>query len=114
MLRISGVVGVSVAQTITITPVGNVDVVEGTILNITCTDGRVPTALSLRKNGVQLTEENMFPEVKGTVRVFRLPVNRAQDGGMYDCLSDVTGMVSPVITLTVARKWNGFELILSR
>ena len=116
MLRISGVVVVSVAQEVTITPVGNVDVVEGTILTITCTDGSsIGSILSLRRNGVSLVGDDVPPnEVNGTVRIFRLPVNRTQDGDMYDCQSVLTATVSPVITLSVACKWNLLELILSR
>ena len=116
MLRVSGVVVVSVAQEVTITPVGNVDVVEGTILTITCTDGSsIGSILSLRRNGVSLVGDDVPPnEVNGTVRIFRLPVNRTQDGDMYDCQSVLTATVSQVITLSVACKWNWLELILSR
>ena len=112
MLRILGVVGVSVAQTVTIDPVGNVTAAEGNNLTITCTDGVARgSSFSLRENGVELTENDEPPnEEDGMTRIFRLPVNRTQDGYMYDCQSVVTTDVSPAIVLRVTCKWSGLDL----
>ena len=101
--------GVSVAQTVTIDPVGAVTVVEGNNLTITCTDGvSVGNRFVLRENGVRLTGDNTPPtEVNGTVRILHLPVDRTKDGNTYECEEILTGMVSAVMTLTVTREWNG-------
>ena len=54
-----GVLAASVAQMVTIDPVGAVPVVEGNILTITCTDGvNVGNRFGLRENGVLLTRGN--------------------------------------------------------
>ena len=104
-----GVLGISVAQTVTIDPVGAVAAVEGDNLTITCTDGvNAGAALGLRGNGVLLTGGSVpSNEVNGMVRIFQLPVDRTQNGNRYDCESLITGMVSPVMTLTVTCKWSG-------
>ena len=99
-----GLLAVSAAQTITIDPMGVVTAVEGNNLTINCTDGvNSGDSLVLRENGVQLILANNTPpnEVNGVIRIFHLPVNRTKNGNMYDCLSLITAMESPVITLTV-------------
>lgn len=54
---------VSVAQMITIDPVGEVSAVEGGNLTITCMDGVNPGAgLILCQNGVQLVGDNAPPD----------------------------------------------------
>ena len=97
------------AQTVTIDPVGAVTAVEGNNLTITCTDGvNGGNTVLLRENGTLLTGDSAPPnEVTGMVNTFQLPVVRAQSGNRYDCQSLRTGIVSPVITLTVTCKWNG-------
>ena len=104
-----GVFGVSVAQTVTIDPVGAVTVVEGSNLIITCTDGVITgLALTLRENSQQLIGDDTPPsEVNGTVGIFQFPVNRTKDGNTYECLSLVTAVLSSQTTLTVICKWNG-------
>ena len=84
-----GVLGVSVAQTVTIDPVGAVTAVEGNNLTITCTDGvNAGAALGLRENGVLLTGGSVpLNEVNGTVRIFQLSVDRTQNGNTYNCVS---------------------------
>ena len=101
--------GLSVAQTVTIDPVGAVTAVEGNNLTITCTDGvNGGNTVLLRENGTLLTGDSAPPnEVTGMVNIFQLPVDRTQNGNRYDCQSLVTGMVSPVMTLTVTCKWSG-------
>ena len=101
-----GVLGVSVAQTVTIDPVGNVSAVEENNLTITCTDGvNAGTIFGLRENGVLLTGGSVpSNEVNVVVRIFQLSVDRTQNGNRYDCESLITGMVSPVMTLTVTCK----------
>ena len=51
-----GVLGISLAQTVTIDPVGPVTVVEGNNLNITCTDhgANMGNDFSLFENGVRM------------------------------------------------------------
>ena len=91
------------AQTVTIDPEGTVTVVEGNNLTINCTDGvNSGGGLVLRENGVQLTGNSTPPtEVNGVIRIYHLPVGRTKDGNTYDCVSLLTTIVSPVITLTV-------------
>ena len=106
ILRI-GFVVVSVAQTVTIDPVGAVTVVEGDNLTITCTDGvNIGTVFALLENGVPSLGGNTPNEVNGMVRIFHLSVDRTKDGNTYYCVSLFTAMVSPVITLTVTCKWS--------
>ena len=104
-----GVIGLSVAQTVTIDPVGAVTVVEGNDLTINCTDGvTMGLGLILRENSLQLIDENTPPnEVNGAVRVFHFPVDRAKDGNTYECLQVLTAVISSQTTLTVICKWNG-------
>lgn len=105
-----GVFGVSVAQNVNISPVGAVTVVEGNNLTITCTDGAFfgGVAIALREDGVYLTGDDTPPnEVNGVFRIFHLLVNRTENGNTYDCISLITAMISPVITLTVVCKWSG-------
>ena len=91
------------AQTVTIDPVGDVTVVEGNNLTITCTDGvNAGNTVLLRENGTLLLGGNTPPNVAtGLVHIYQLPVVRAQSGNRYDCESGTTGIVSLVITLTV-------------
>ena len=104
-----GVFSVSVAQTVTIDPVGAVTVVEGSNLIITCTDGvTMGLGLILRENSQQLIGDDTPPnEVNDTVRIFRFPVDRTRDGNTYECLQLLTAVVSSQTTLTVICKWNG-------
>ena len=106
------VIGLSVAQTVTIDPVGAVTVVEGNDLTINCTDGvNTGFGLGLRENGILFLGDDTPPtEVNGMVRIFQLSVGRAQDGNTYDCEQLVTAMTSSLITLTVICKWNGMEV----
>ena len=101
--------GVSVAQTVTIDPVGGVTVADGNNLTITCTDGvYYGYTIRLRENGDLLFGGNTPPnEVNGVVRVFELPVNLTKNGNIYECESLRTGATSPAITLTVTCKWRG-------
>ena len=103
-----GVLGVSVAQTVTIDPVGNVTVVEGNNLTITCTDEvNGGNTLILLENGSQLIGDNIPPnEVNGVVRVFYLTVDRMKSGNTYVCESVLTATTSPVMELTVTCKWS--------
>ena len=105
----------SVAQTVTIDPVGAVTAVEGSTLTITCThtDGMTTgAAILLRQNGVQLTGDNLPPTtVSDATRVFHLPVDRMKDGNTYDCISNFNPGESPDITLTVACEWNGWDML---
>ena len=107
-----GVIGLSVAQTVTINPVGAVTVVEGSNLTINCTDGvNMGFGLGLRENGILFLGDDTPPtEVNGMVRIFQLSVGRAQDGNTYDCEQLLTAMTSSLITLTVICKWNGMEV----
>lgn len=108
MLCIIGGLAVSVAQNVTISPMGDVSRIEGGYLNITCTDGNAAgSAFFLRENGSLLTGGNIpSNEVSGTTRIFYIPVNRNLDGDIYDCESVLTARVSPVITLNVSCKLN--------
>ena len=102
-----GFLGVSVAQTVTIDPVGPVTVVEGNNLTITCTDGvNADNDFSLFENGVQLTEGNAPPsELLEMARIFHLPVDRTKNGNTYRCEDVIAGMMSEVMTLTVTCEW---------
>ena len=106
-----GLLGDSVAQTVTINPVGAVTVVEGNNLTITCTDEvNAGSGLNLRENGVQLIGNDTPPnEVNGAVRTFQLPVGRTKDGNTYNCLQVITAMTSPQIDLNVICEWNGAQ-----
>ena len=98
--------GISLAQTVTINPVGAVTVVEGNNLTITCSDGVTEgTRFVLRENSVQLIGHNIPPnEVNGTMHIFQLPVDRTDNGNTYDCLQLFTAMVSSQISLNVICK----------
>ena len=104
-------IGLSVAQTVSIDPVGAVTAAEGTVLDITCAhaDGvTFGSGIILRQNGEQLINSASPPnEVTGATRVFHLSVDRTQNGSTYNCGSVLTGMVSSVMTLTVTCKWSG-------
>ena len=103
-----GVLGVSLAQTVTIDPVGAVTVVEGNNLNITCTDhgANMGNDYNLYENGVQLTGGNVPPnELIGTARIYQLPVNRTKNGNTYRCEDVIVFMMSPNLTLTVVCEW---------
>ena len=105
-----GLLGVSLAQTVSINPVGAVTVVEGNNLTITCTDGVNGTRFLLRENNMQLIGDNTPPnELNGTMHIFRFPVNRTKDGNTYDCLQVITAMFSSLIDLNVICKWNGAQ-----
>ena len=98
--------GISLAQTVTIDPVGAVTVVEGNNLTITCTDGvNGGNGLLLRENNTQLIGDNTPPnQVNGTMHIFQLPVDRTDNGNTYDCLQLFTAMVSSQISLNVICK----------
>ena len=103
-LCFSGVFGVSVAQTVTIDPVGPVTVVEGNVLDITCTDGvNMGLTILLHRNGEQLIEADTPPnDVNGTTRTYHLSVDKTEDRSTYNCVSALNNQrQSPVITLTV-------------
>ena len=102
-----GVLGISLAQTVTIDPVGAVTVVEGNNLTITCTDGvNAMNDFFLLENGVQLTGNSQPPTQKnGMARIFHLPVNRTKNGNTYRCRDMIANMMSEVMTLTVACEW---------
>ena len=101
-----GVLGVSVAQTVTIYPVGPVAVVEGNNLTINCTDGNSSgSTMHLRENGTRLNDSSAPSNVSGQLRTFFLPVDRTKNANLYDCISGITLMLSEAITLTVACKW---------
>ena len=106
--------GVSVAQTVTIDPVGPVTVVEGNILTINCSDEvTVGNDFILRENGVRLTGSNAPPsELIGTARIFHLPVDRTKNGNTYSCEELIAGAISSVITLTVTCEWSGHIRIM--
>ena len=96
----------SVAQTVIISPVGSVTVVEGNNLPITCTDGTsVGSTMRLREDGMELTGNSTPPNsVSDLTRTFTLLVNRTRNGKMYDCFSATTRMPSDVLALTAACK----------
>ena len=99
---------VSLAQKVTIDPVGAVTVVEGSILNINCTDHGVNVwnDFSLFENGVQLTGGNAPPsERSGIARIFHLLVNRTKNGNTYRCEDVIAFMMSAVLNLTVTCEW---------
>ena len=99
-----GVLGISLAQTVTIDPVGPVTVVEGNNLTITCTDhgANAGNDFSLLENGVRSTGGNQPPsELIGTARIFYLPVDRTKNGNTYRCGDVIAFMMSAVLTLTV-------------
>ena len=103
-----GVLGVSVAQTVTIDPVGAFTVVEGSNLTITCTDhgANMGNDFSLFENGVQLKGGNAPPsELLEISRIFHLPVDRTKNGNTYRCEDVIAGMTSEVMTLTVNCEW---------
>ena len=105
-----GVLGVSVAQTVTIDPVGAFTVVDGNNLTITCTDhgANMGNDFLLRENGVHLTGGNTPPsELIGTARIFHLPVDRTRNGNTYNCEDLIRFMMSAVLTLTVNCEWSG-------
>ncbi len=106
--------GVSVAQTVTIDPVGPVTVVEGNILTINCSDEvTVRNDFILRENGVRLTGGNAPPsELVGTARIFHLPVDRTKNSNTYNCEELIGGVMSAVITLTVTCEWSGHIRIM--
>ena len=90
------------AQTVTIDPVGAVTVVEGNNFTITCTDGVNGGAdIFLRENGTQLPEDDAPNEVNGTMRIFRFPADRKDNGNIYDCLQVNTATNSSQINLIV-------------
>ena len=102
-----GVLGASVAQTVTIDPVGNVTVVEGNNLTVTCTDGvNGGNTLILLEDGSQLIGNNTPNEANGVVRVFYLTVDRMKSGNTYVCESVSAATTSPVLKLTVTCKWS--------
>ena len=105
----------SVAQTVTIDPVGAVTAVEGSTLTITCihTDGTTSgVGLLLRLNGVRLPAGSIPPNtVTDATRVFHLPVDRAKNGNTYDCSSALTAGVSADITLTVTCEWTRWDTL---
>ena len=96
------------AQIVTIDPVGNVTVVEGNNLTITCTDGvNEGSTLILLEDGSQLIGNNTPPNgVNGVVRVFYLTVDRMESGNTYVCESVSAATTSPVMELTVTCKWS--------
>ena len=98
-----GVLGISLAQTITINPVGAVTVVEGNNLTITCNDGvNAGNDFFLLENGVQLSGNSQPPTQKnGMARIFHLPADRTKNGNTYRCRDVIAGMMSAVMTLTV-------------
>ena len=102
---------VSEAQTLTITPVGNITAVDGTVLDITCThnDGvTTGNGILLRQNGAQLIgADTPSNEVTGATRLFHLSVDRTKNGNTYRCASVLNPGQSPLITLTVTCEWNG-------
>ena len=101
-----GVLSVSLAQNVTIDPVGAVTVVEGSNLTINCTDGVNVNDFSFFENGVRLTGGNAPPsERSGIVRIFHLPVDRTKNGNTYRCEDVIAVMMSAVLNLTVTCEW---------
>ena len=105
----------SVAQTVTIDPVGAVTAVEGSILTITCThtDGTTSgVGILLHQNGVLLTGGNLPPNaVTDAMRVFHLPVDRMKNGNTYHCSSALNPGESSDITLTVTCEWTRWDTL---
>ena len=99
----------SVAQTVTIDPVGPVTAVDGNNLTITCTDGvNEGERFFLRENGVRLAGGNTpLTQVNGLVRIFQLSVDRAKNGNSYECEELVHGMISAMLSVTVACECSG-------
>ena len=99
---ILAILSVSVAQTVTIAPVGDVTAVDGTVLDITCTHSDGVTngnGIILHQNGAQLVGADTPPnEVTGATRVFHLSVDRTENGSTYHCVSSFNPGQSPVIT----------------
>ena len=97
------VLGISLAQTVTIDPVGAVTVVEGNNLTITCTDPvNAGNDFSLLENGALLTGGSTPPsKLIGMARIFHLPVDRTKNGNTYRCEDVIALMMSAVLTLTV-------------
>ena len=103
-----GVLGISLAQTVTIDPVGPVTVVEGNNLTITCSDdgANMGNDFFLLEDGVRLTGGNAPPsKLIGTARIYHLPVDRTKNGNTYRCEDVITGIMSAVMTLTVTCEW---------
>ena len=100
-----GVLGVSVAQTVTIDPAGPITVEEGSNLTITCTDhgAYMGNDFSLFENGVRPTL--VITELFEMARIFHLPVDRTKNGNTYRCEDVIVGMMSEVMTLTVTCEW---------
>ena len=109
------VVVASVAQTVTIDPVGAVTAVEGNTLTITCTftDGVTSGRfILLRQNGVLLTGDDLPPTtVTDAMRFFPLPVDRMKNGNTYDCISGLGPEETPDITLTVTCEWTRWDTL---
>ena len=102
------VLGISLAQTVTIDPVGPVTVVEGNNLTITCTDNgaNMVNDYNLFENEVPLAGVIATPsELTGTARIFHLPVDRTKNGNTYRCEDVIALMMSAVLTLTVTCEW---------
>ena len=96
--------GVSVAQTVTINPVGAVTVVEGNNLTITCTDGMESGGnFGLSETDVQVT--GVATEVNGMERIFQLSVDGTKNGSTYRCEDVISGMVSAQMILNVTCEW---------
>ena len=102
-----GVLGISLAQTVTIDPAGVVTVVEGNNLTIACTDGvNAGNDFFLLENGVRLTGNSQpHTQKNGMARIFHLPVDRTKNGNTYRCRDMIAGMMSEVMTLTVTCEW---------
>ena len=97
--------GISLAQTVTIDPVGAVTVVEGNNLTINCSHdvAYMGNDFVLLENGVLLTA--LPSELIGTARIFYLPVDRTKNGNTYRCADVIAGMISEVVTLNVTCEW---------
>ena len=111
MLTNEGIFSTAVAQTVTIDPVGNVTVVEGSDFTISCTDGvNNGAALVLRENDVLLTGISAPPaEVNDALRliIYSLSVDRTKNGNTYYCESLITTISSEQIILAVICEWLG-------
>ena len=99
----------SVAQTVTIDPMGAVTAVEGSTLTITCThtDGMITgVGILLHQNDVLLTGDDLPPiTTTDATRVFHLPVDRMKNGNTYHCSTALNPGESSDITLTVTCEW---------